>query len=71
MKDLLVHLDWGLDTKGPHSYPADQVFWGLRIFSNVCKRSKLLLKMGSKLLPLAPISTIKKGKNYVIIKFHS
>ena len=31
MKVLLGHLDWGLDTKGPHSDRADKTFLGLHI----------------------------------------
>ena len=46
MKVLLGHLDLGLDTKGPHSDPADKTFLGLHIVSNVAKWSNLLLKMG-------------------------
>ena len=46
MKVLLGHLNWGLDTKDPHSTPADKTFLGLHIASNVSKWSNLLLKMG-------------------------
>ena len=46
MKVLFRHLDWGLDTKSPHSDPADQTFLGLHIVSNVSKWSNLLLEMG-------------------------
>ena len=46
MKVLLVHSDWGLGTKSPHSSPTDKTFPGLYIVSNVSKWSKLLLKMG-------------------------
>ena len=46
MKVILVHLDLGLGTKGPHSDPADKVFVGLCTVSNVSKWSKLLFKMG-------------------------
>ena len=55
MKILLGHLDWGLDTKGPHSDPADKTFLGLHIVSNVSKWSNLLFNMGLKLLLLAPV----------------
>ena len=41
MKVLLGHLDWELGTKGPHSDPADKIFW-----DNVSKWSNFLLKMG-------------------------
>ena len=37
MKVLLVHLDWGLGTKGPNSDPTDKTFMGLFIVSNVDK----------------------------------
>ena len=46
MKVFLGHLDWGLDTKDPHSDPADKTFLGLCIVSNVSKWSNLLLKIG-------------------------
>ena len=46
MKVLLGHLDWGLDTKGLHSDPAEKTFLGLCIFGNVSTGSNLLLKMG-------------------------
>ena len=46
MKVLLGHLDWGLGTKGPRSYPAEKAFKGLSVASNVSKLSNLLLKMG-------------------------
>ena len=46
MKVLLGHLDLGMDTKDPHSNLGDKTFLGLCIVSNVCKRSKLLLKWG-------------------------
>ena len=46
MEVLLGHLDWGLDTKGPHSDPADKTFLGLHIVSNISKWSNFLLKMG-------------------------
>ena len=49
------HLNWGLGIKGPHSNPADKSFLGLHIVRNVSKWSNLLLKMGQKLLPLAPV----------------
>ena len=55
MKVLLGHLDWGLGTKGPHSDPADKTFLGRCIVSNVSKWSELLLKIGQKLLRLAPV----------------
>ena len=42
----MVHLDEGLNTKGPHSDPAEKIFLGLYIVSNVSEWSKLLLKMG-------------------------
>ena len=42
MKVLLGHLDWGLDTKDPHSDPAHKTFLGLHIVSNVSKWSNLL-----------------------------
>ena len=45
MKVILGHLDWGLDTKGPYSVLADKTLLGLFTVSNVCKWSKLLLKM--------------------------
>ena len=54
MKVLLGYLNWGLGTKGPHSDPADKTFLGLHVVSNVSKWSNLLLKMGLKLLSLAP-----------------
>ena len=37
MKVFLGHLHWGLGTKGPHSDPADKIFLGLCIVSNVSK----------------------------------
>ena len=37
MKVFLEHLHWGLGTKGPHSDPADKIFLGLCIVSNVSK----------------------------------
>ena len=40
------HLNWGLDTKGPHIDAADKTFLGLHIVSNISKWSNLLLKMG-------------------------
>ena len=46
MKVFLVHLDWGLGTKGPHSDLADKTFLGLCIINNISKWSNLLLKMG-------------------------
>ena len=46
MKISIRHLDWGMDTKCPHSEPADKTFLGLCIVSNVFKWSNLLLKMG-------------------------
>ena len=46
MKVLLEYLHCGLDTKGPHSDPADKAFLGLRIVSNVSQWSILLLEMG-------------------------
>ena len=46
MKVFLEHLDWGMDTKGPHSDPADETFLGLCIVSNVSKWSNFLLEMG-------------------------
>ena len=46
MKVLLGHLDWGVDTKGPHSDPPDKTFLSLHIVSNVYKWSNVLLKMG-------------------------
>ena len=54
MKVLLGHLDLGLGTKGPHINPADKIFLGLHIDSNVSKGSNLLLKVGSKFLSLVP-----------------
>ena len=60
MKVLLGHLDWGLGTKGPHSDPADKTFLGLCTVSNVSKGSNLLLKMGQKLLSLAPVLFVFK-----------
>ena len=53
MKVFLGNLDWRLGTKDLHSDLADKNFLGLRIISNVSKRSNLLLKMGQKLLSLA------------------
>ena len=44
MKVLLGHLDWGLDTKGPHSDRDDKTFLVLYIVSDVSKWSNLLLK---------------------------
>ena len=55
MKVLLGHLDWGLGTKDAHSDLAEKKIWGLIIVSNVSKWSNLLLKMGYKLLLLAPV----------------
>ena len=55
MKVLLGHLEWGLGTKDPHSDQADKTFLGVHIVSNVSKWSNLLLKMGLKVLSLAPI----------------
>ena len=55
MKVFLGHLDRGLGTKSPHSDPADKTFLGLCTVSNVSKGSNLLLKMGQKLLSLAPV----------------
>ena len=55
MKAFLRHLDWGLGTKGPHSDPPHKTFLGECIVSNVSKWSNLLLKMGCKLLLLAPV----------------
>ena len=55
LKVLLGYLNWGLGTKGPFSDPADETFLGLHIVSNVSKWSNLLLKMGQKLLSLAPV----------------
>ena len=46
MKVLLGYLDWGLDTKGPHSDRGDKTFLGLYIVSDVSKWSNLLLKIG-------------------------
>ena len=46
MKVLLVHLDRGLGTRGPHNDTADKTFLGLCIVSNVSKWSNGLLKMG-------------------------
>ena len=36
-KVLLEHVDRGLDSKGPHSDPADKPFLGLYIISSVSK----------------------------------
>ena len=55
----LGHLDWGLGTKGPHSDPADKTLLGLWIISDVSKWSNLLLKMGQKLLSLAPVLVVQ------------
>ena len=55
MKVLLGNLDKGLSTKSPHSDPADKNFLGLCIVSSVSKGPNLLLKMGLKLLSLAPV----------------
>ena len=55
MKVFLEHLDWGMDTKGPHSDPADETFLGLCVVSNVSKWSNFLLEMGWELLSLAPV----------------
>ena len=52
---LLGPLDLGLGTKGPHSDPADKTFLSLHIARNVSKWSNFLLKMGQKLLSLAPV----------------
>ena len=46
MKVFWGHLDWGLNTKGPHSDPTDKTFLGLYIVGNISKWSNLLLKMG-------------------------
>ena len=46
IKVLLGHLDWGLDTKDPHSDLPDKTFLGQCIVSNVSKWSNVLLKMG-------------------------
>ena len=46
MKVLLGHLDWGLDTKGPHNDIADKTFLAVHIANNVSKWSNLLLQMG-------------------------
>ena len=46
VKVLLGHLDRELNTNGPHSDPADKMFLGLHIVSNVSKSNLLLLKMG-------------------------
>ena len=46
MKFLLRHLDWGLDTKGPHSDPAENVVLGQSIAINFSKWPYLLLKNG-------------------------
>ena len=43
IKVLLGHLDWGLGTKDPQSDPADKVFLGLHIISNVSKWSNLFV----------------------------
>ena len=45
MKVLLGLLDWGLDTKGPHSDQDDKTFLGLCIVGNVSKWSNPLFKM--------------------------
>ena len=55
IKVLLGYLNWGLGTKVLYSDPADETFLGLHIVSNVSKWSNLLLKMGQKLLSLAPV----------------
>ena len=54
MKVLLGHLDRARDTESPRSDPADKIFLGLCIVSNVSKWAKILLKMRQKLLLLAP-----------------
>ena len=46
MKVLLGHLDWGLDTKGPHSDPAENVVLGQSTAINFSKWPYLLLKNG-------------------------
>ena len=55
MKVLLEHLNWGLGTKDPRSDPADKTILILCIVSNVSKWSNLSLKIGEKLLSLAPV----------------
>ena len=55
MKVLLGYLDRGLATKGLQSDPADKLFLGLCIVSNVSKWSNFLLKMGENPLSLAPV----------------
>ena len=45
MNFLLGHLDQELGNKGPHNDPADKMFLGLCIVSNVSKWSTFLLKM--------------------------
>ena len=57
MKVLLGHLNWGL--KGLHSDPGVKNFGNQHVVSNVAKGSKLLLKMESKLLLLAPVLFVK------------
>ena len=42
------HLDWGLDTKGPYSDPADKTFLGLHIVSKCFKVVKPFVKNGVK-----------------------
>ena len=46
MKILWGHLDWSLGTKDSHSDPADKIFLGLCIVSNISNWSNFLLKMG-------------------------
>ena len=46
VKILLGHLDWGLCTKGPHSDPADKVFWVCVLSVMFLSRQTFLLKLG-------------------------
>ena len=62
MKVLLGHLDWGMGTKCPYSDPADKTFFGLCVVSSVSKQSKLLFKMGQKLLSAAPVLVLDTCK---------
>ena len=55
MMVLLRYLDEGLGTKSLRSDPADKTVLGLDIVSIFSKWSIILLKMGQKRLPLAPV----------------
>ena len=55
MMVLLRYLDEGLGTKSLRSDSADKTVLGLDIVSIFSKWSIILLKMGQKRLPLAPV----------------